>query len=84
MNQVGGEFECPCGRGDTPCPGPDGIPLCATEALGDASTENRKTLDVLKSIAPTREADIIEHERQLKNATKLRALIDAIAATVKR
>lgn len=25
---VGGEFLCMCGRGDKPCPGPDGKPLC--------------------------------------------------------
>lgn len=25
----GGEHSCPCGRGDAPCPGPDGKPLCA-------------------------------------------------------
>lgn len=28
--QPGGEYECPCGRGDKPCPGPNGKPLCAS------------------------------------------------------
>lgn len=35
---IGGDNECACGRGDEPCPGPDGVPLCA------------RPLDILKPL----------------------------------
>lgn len=39
MSQVGDDYECACGRGDKPCPGPDGKPLCAVEVDDDKCPE---------------------------------------------
>lgn len=44
--------------------------------------ENRRTIDVLKSIEPTRPEDVSERDRQLRNATTLQKILDQFTVSL--